>query len=249
MRKRRFIIFFIMSLFISACSGNGQSGVITALPSLTALPDGFKASATPESTQTRLEMTIEAQNNFSVTQSTLDSDLKNNDVQVDFDFISTPVIETAGLESGVAREIAMATDTAMIPKIDEPLIFEMNPVPILFNEFYDGYNMRTGLIISDKLKSLDGQQVVMEGYVAPPLKPRLDFFVLTRIQLATCPFCSNSTDWPDDIALIYMPEPDTINSDLPVRVFGRMEIGTSVDAETGMVSLVRIYAENIEQIR
>jgi hypothetical protein len=33
-----------------------------------------------------------------------------------------------------------------------------------------------------------------------------------------------------------------------MRLTGQLEVGTSVDAETGMVSLVRIYAETIETI-
>jgi hypothetical protein len=119
-------------------------------------------------------------------------------------------------------------------------------VDIRFDEFYDGYNLRTGLVLSDKLVSLDGKDVVMEGYMAPPLKPELDYFVLTRIRLAFCPFCSTAGDWPDDIALVYLNDQTTQATQYPVRIIGRMEIGASVDSETGMVSLVRIYADELE---
>ncbi len=153
------------------------------------------------------------------------------------------------LPEGSAREIALATDTAMQVTLDAPLTFDESPVPITFDEFYDGYNLRTGLILSQKLLSLDGQSVVLEGYMAPPLKPALDYFVLTRIRLAFCPFCSNASDWPDDIALVYMPEgATTLATTAPVRVTGRIEIGASTDMETGMVSLVRVYVEQYEVI-
>ena len=143
-------------------------------------------------------------------------------------------------------QIAAATDTAMQPTPCNRISFPESPVFITFDEFYDGFNIRTGLALSDKLLSLDGQQVVMEGYMAPPLKPELDYFVLTRVRLAFCPFCSTAGDWPDDIALVYLNGGTTAATQAPVRLIGRMEIGASVDQETGMVSLVRIYADSLE---
>jgi hypothetical protein len=159
----------------------------------------------------------------------------------------TPAPREADLPQGSARTIALATDTALVLTPSAPVTFDTSPVEITFDEFYDGYNLRTGLILSQKLLSLDGQMIIMEGYMAPPLKPQLDYFVLTRVRLAFCPFCSNASDWPDDIALVYMPENKTIlATTAPVRIIGRIEVGTSVDQETGMVSLVRIYAERYE---
>lgn len=159
---------------------------------------------------------------------------------------ATPTPLNNDLEPGEARLIAAATDEAYQPTPRSQVSFSDSPVNITFNEFYEGFNMQTGLVLSDKLVGLDGQRVVMEGYVAPPLKPRLDFFVLTSIPLSSCPFCSTASDWPDDIALVYLTEEAIVYTPYPVRVYGRMEIGTSVDAETGMVSLVRIYADNME---
>lgn len=109
--------------------------------------------------------------------------------------------------------------------------------------------MRTGLQLSDKLVSLDGRQVTMEGYMAPPLKPELDYFVLTRIRLEFCPFCTSTADWPDDIALVYMQDEPATVTNRPIHLQGRLEVGASVDAETGMVSLVRIYAERVEVLQ
>jgi hypothetical protein len=140
----------------------------------------------------------------------------------------------------------MATDEAMKPDIDNPMTFDESPVPITFDEFYDGFEMRKGLLLSDKLKSLDGVEVVMVGYMAPPLKPALDWFVLTPIRLAFCPFCSSDADWPTDIAVVYLANDEVLATQAAVRIEGRMEIGSSIDTESGMVSLVRIYASKIE---
>ena len=152
----------------------------------------------------------------------------------------TPLPLNTQLPPGDARVIAAATDTAMQPTARSIV------VPITFDEFYDGYNLRAGLIMSDKLVSLDGRAVTMEGYMAPPLKAELDYFVLTRIRLSFCPFCTTGADWPDDIALVYLTGDATGATEHPIRVTGRLEVGTSVDQETGMVSLVRIYADQME---
>ncbi|MEZ4860372.1 MAG: hypothetical protein R3C14_03665 [Caldilineaceae bacterium] len=161
---------------------------------------------------------------------------------------ATPTPLTIDLPQGSAAAIAMATDTAMKPEITHPLAFDQKPVPITFDEFYSGFSIRGGLKLSDKLLSLDSQEVVMEGYMAPPLKPQLDWFVLTRIRLEFCPFCSSTADWPNDIAVVYLTEKTTVATQEPIRARGRMEVGSAVDPETGMVSLVRIYAENVESL-
>jgi hypothetical protein len=160
----------------------------------------------------------------------------------------TPTPLNLDLPAGSALAVAHATDAALRPTPRNPVTFDERPVRLSFDEFYDGYNVRTGLILSDKLVSLDGQEVIIEGYMAPPLKAELDWFVLTRIQLAYCPFCSTAADWPDDIALVYLGEGTIRPTEKPMRLYGRLEVGPSVDPETGMVSLVRIYAEKLETL-
>jgi len=118
-----------------------------------------------------------------------------------------------------------------------------------FEDLYSRVTVR-GVEFSPRLKSLDGKRVVMEGYMAPPLKPRVTFFVLTKLPLATCPFCSSAADWPPDIVLVILPkgrEVEPVTS--RIRVLGRLEIGVKEDPETGFVSLVRIYAEKVEVVR
>jgi len=116
-----------------------------------------------------------------------------------------------------------------------------------FDEMY-GKVSSLGIEFSEKLKSLDGEVVVMNGFMAPPLKPTLNFFVLTRVPMSICPFCSSDADWPWDIVLAYLKKPEVaLPFDRPIRVEGRLELGTKVDEETGFVSLIRIYATKVSE--
>lgn len=237
MRNRMLLLF--TALAISACSSTATSiTAITALPSPAASTDTppviEPTAAEPSAT---LSMGQQLQM-FAQLTATANAGAPP---------AATPTPWDNNLEAGRARDIAFAGDVAFQPTPrGERIAFDESPVAITFDEFYDGFNMRTGLLLSDKLVSLDGQRVVMEGYMAPPLKPELDFFVLTRIRLSFCPFCTTGSDWPDDIALIYMNNDTTTVTLNPVRVTGQMEIGMSVDQETGMVSLVRIYVDQLE---
>ena len=213
--------FFFLSL-IAIVIGTACTGINTGVSAVVPLPENAEIPPTQ------------------VAQAKNPANSSNNAVLV----TATPSENLLG--PGEARAIAMATDTLTTYTVNESVSFSEEPIPLTFDEFYSGFSIQTGLLYSDKLKALDGKKVVMEGYVAPPLKPRLDFIVLTRVQLAFCPFCSTSTDWPDDIALVYLKIPHVISSAYPVRIVGQLEVGSSVDAETGMVSLVRIYAETLE---
>lgn len=118
---------------------------------------------------------------------------------------------------------------------------------IKFSEMYGKIGVR-GIEYSTKLKSLAGQKVSMRGYMAPPLKPKLDFFVLTREPMSTCPFCSSAADWPADIVLVIMPSGKEIEPTIKgVTVTGKLDIGVKRDEETGFVSLVRIYADTVKE--
>jgi len=168
--------------------------------------------------------------------------------------LPSPIASTAtplsvDLDTGESRARAMATDMALIPSPQTPLTFTDYPVELTFAEFYQAVSPRLGLVMTDKLLSLDNQQVAIEGYMAPPLKPELDWFVLTKTPLLVCPFCSTDADWPDEIALAYMPPQETLFSTTrPLRLIGTLQVGRNIDAETGMVSLVRVYVERVEEI-
>ncbi|MCC8189245.1 MAG: hypothetical protein LIP77_01235 [Planctomycetes bacterium] len=119
------------------------------------------------------------------------------------------------------------------------------PQPLAFREMYAGASS-LGIRLSDKLTRLTGQRVRMTGFMAPPLKPTLTFFVLTDVPMAICPFCSSDADWPEDIVVVKVRQAVTaIPFDRPIWVEGILEVGTEVDEETGFVSLVRIRADAI----
>ncbi|GHF43826.1 hypothetical protein HNQ07_001930 [Deinococcus metalli] len=120
------------------------------------------------------------------------------------------------------------------------------PASLKFSELYGRVTVR-GVEYSGKIKSLAGQAVSMQGYMAPPLKPKLDFFVLTREPMSTCPFCTTAADWPADIVLVIMPPGRELDpSTRGLTVTGRLEIGVKKDDETGFVSLVRLYADRVD---
>jgi hypothetical protein len=218
--------FLAISAFLSGCSATGSAElrVVTPLPTGATLTPLLRA-ATPQPAPVAVTRT----------QGTPPMSPP-----------ATPTPLSLNFPAGSALAIAQATDAALRPTPQHRLTFSASPVRLTFDEFYDGYNVRTGLVLSDKLLSLDGQEVVIEGYMAPPLKAELDWFVLTRIRLSYCPFCSTAADWPDDIALIYLTDETIRPTERPLRLSGRLEVGPSVDPETGMVSIVRIYATKLE---
>jgi hypothetical protein len=119
------------------------------------------------------------------------------------------------------------------------------PATLKFGELYGRVTVR-GVEYSDRIKALSGQSIQMTGYMAPPLKPKLDFFVLTREPMSTCPFCTTAADWPADIVLVIMPPGKELEpSARGLNVTGRLEIGVKRDDETGFVSLVRLYASTV----
>ncbi|MFI0843877.1 hypothetical protein [Mesorhizobium sp. IMUNJ 23232] len=103
--------------------------------------------------------------------------------------------------------------------------------------------------LTDKAKSLEGAEVEMIGYMAPPLKPEIDFFVLTKLPMSTCPFCESEAQWPDDIVLAHAQGSLRVvrYTDL-IRVQGRLETGFKTDAETGFVSYVRLMDVRYEKL-
>lgn len=119
---------------------------------------------------------------------------------------------------------------------------------LTFGQLYDQVTF-SGVVFSDLLKSLAGKEVRVRGYMAPPLKPKLDFFVLTRYPMSSCPFCSEIEDWPADIIFTRVLGNKNIKATKnPIEVRGRLELGPKKDPETGFLSMVRIYAKEVKQL-
>lgn len=114
-------------------------------------------------------------------------------------------------------------------------------VPSLtFEELYGKVGV-LGLEFSAKVKALSGHAVAMRGFMAPPLKAEANFFVLTKIPMALCPFCSSDADWPDDIVVVYLGEKQTfVQPSTIIEVHGTLETGSWTDPDTGFVSLLRL---------
>jgi len=102
-------------------------------------------------------------------------------------------------------------------------------------------NTVLGLKFADRTLELRGRSVRLRGYMAPPLKPESNFFVLTREPVAICPFCSSDAEWPVDIVVVYAAK-TVIPSNFSERieVEGTLEVGSFIDVNTGFVSQLRL---------
>jgi hypothetical protein len=121
-----------------------------------------------------------------------------------------------------------------------PAAHGLDLAPLKFEQLYKSFGVR-GYEFSDTLLALKGKQVVMGGYMAPPLKPESRFFVLTGQPLALCPFCQSDADWPADIVVVYLKAASAlVGGGDPVVVSGRLEVGFWTDPQTGFVSQLRI---------
>jgi hypothetical protein len=119
---------------------------------------------------------------------------------------------------------------------------------LAFSELYKSIGV-LGLQFSDKVHGLKGKSVTMRGYMAPPLKPEADFFVMTREPVSLCPFCQTDADWPTDIVVVYLRSGTSLtrNTD-PIEVIGTLEVGSVTDGKTGFVSLLRVVDAKLRRL-
>lgn len=104
-----------------------------------------------------------------------------------------------------------------------------------------------GAAFSDQALALDQRQVQIQGFMAPPLKPDVNFFVLTKLPMAVCPFCDSELDWPNDIVLVRLRgRQDWVDFNQPILVTGTLMLGTEIDQATGFVSRVRLVDASFE---
>jgi len=136
-----------------------------------------------------------------------------------------------------------------VPAEETPLpspVKNGEPETLKFSELYADITVR-GIKLSDKVNRLNGQKVEMTGFMAPPLSATVSFFVLTKVALSICPFCSTDADWPTDIVVVFMPDGKEIKpTEHQVKVTGTLSVGSQTDEETGFVSLIRINAVKTE---
>jgi len=155
-------------------------------------------------------------------------------------------------ESKPTKEEVGSTATASPEKTPEPSLVPVKagkPGELKFPELYADVTVR-GIKLSDKVNRLNGQKVEMTGFMAPPLTATIHFFVLTKVALNICPFCSSDADWPEDIVVVFMPNGKEISpTEHQVRVTGTLSVGSQTDEETGFVSLIRIIADKAEVLK
>ena len=118
-----------------------------------------------------------------------------------------------------------------------------------FQDLYGSFGP-LGFQFSKAALELRGRSVVIEGFLAPPLKPLARFFVLCARPVALCPFCQSDADWPEDIIVVYpvgrSTWPARATSDT-VQVAGVLELGSKVDPDTGFVSQARIVGATVRR--
>ena len=126
------------------------------------------------------------------------------------------------------------------------IALEANAASVDFSDMYSGASSE-GLVFSDTLNSLNGSEVTMTGFMAPPLKPSINFFVLTETPMAVCPFCSTDADWPYNMVVVYVNgSVDALPYDQEVTVTGTLDLGSYMDGDTGFVSQVRLLDATVE---
>ena len=126
------------------------------------------------------------------------------------------------------------------------IALEANAASLDFSDMYSGASSE-GLVFSDTLNSLNGSEVTMTGFMAPPLKPSINFFVLTETPMAVCPFCSTDADWPYNMVVVYVNgSVDALPYDQEVTVTGTLDLGSYMDGDMGARSQVRLLDATVE---
>jgi len=105
--------------------------------------------------------------------------------------------------------------------------------------FSDLYVSGSGL--TPYAEELAGTDVELTGFMAPPLRAEMAFFVLTVEPMGICPFCDSEATWPEGIVAVHTGGPFRAERyDIPIVASGRLDLGFAVDRETGFGSLIRI---------
>ena len=126
------------------------------------------------------------------------------------------------------------------------IALEANAASLDFSDMYSGASSE-GLVFSDTLNSLNGSEVTMTGFMAPPLKPSINVFVFSETPMAVCPFCSTDADWPYNMVVVYVNgSVDALPYGQEVTVTGTLDLGSYMDGDTGFVSQVRLLDATVE---
>lgn len=130
-----------------------------------------------------------------------------------------------------------------------PLTIWAQPTSLHFSEMYDGSGIM-GLQYSSKLLSLNGKEVTIKGFMAPPLKAEATFFVLTSNPVNLCPFCDSEADWPADIVVVE-PEDEIefVPNTKPVQIQGILHVGKYIEPSSGFYCRVWLTEAVVTHLR
>jgi hypothetical protein len=118
-----------------------------------------------------------------------------------------------------------------------------------FQDLYGSFGP-LGFEFSETARQRRGRPVVMEGFLAPPLKAEARFFVLCAQPVSLCPFCQSDADWPQDIVVVYPKSaglPPIRSAADPMDVSGILDLGSRRDPDSGFVSQARIIEAAIRR--
>lgn len=139
---------------------------------------------------------------------------------------------------------AAAAAATLAGSAGRAVLAAVKPAKLTFGEIWDD-----GMVLSKKSKRLHKKHVVMRGFMAPPVKPDADFFVLTKVPMAVCPFCEPDADWPDDVVFVRLKGKKLFAQyNVPIETTGVFEIGVEVDEETGFASEIRIVGATFREM-
>lgn len=119
--------------------------------------------------------------------------------------------------------------------ISMPALLHAQQSPLKLRELYEGRDF------SKLARELEGETLSVDGYMAPPLKADIRFFVLTKIPMSVCPFCETEAEWPDDIVAIYTRRDfNIVPFNRGIEVTGELSLGSYRDPDTGFLSMLRL---------
>ena len=108
-------------------------------------------------------------------------------------------------------------------------------------------SIKANLEVTQKIKSYNGKEVEIQGFIIPAGPPDLSFFLLSRIS-AIGNYCCELSTGQDETVYVYTAKGVQLFYD-PLRVYkvrGRFEAGAHTDPANG-VSLFRLRQAQVEE--
>lgn len=108
-------------------------------------------------------------------------------------------------------------------------------------------SIKANLEVTQKIKSYNGKEVEMQGFIIPAGPPDLSFFLLSRVS-STGNYCCEAPVGQDETVYVFTAKGANMTYD-PLRVYkvrGIFEAGMKADQEYG-VSLFRVRNARVEE--